>query len=270
MSYRTITLDAHGPVAVLTLNRPERLNAISQTMLEEIQLACDAVEADESIRALVVTGAGKAFSSGFDLQDQASNTPNGPAEWEPVLRRDFDGVMRFWTLSKPTISAVRGAAMAGGCEMAMACDITIAGEGAVFGEPEVKFGAGIVVMLLPWFAGPKKAKEIALLGLDTLSAAQALDYGLINRVVPDDAVLDTAMSIARHIAVVDPMVIKRTKQQINETMELAGMGRALERALAIDLELEGEGSDDKRRFLAELRAAGVRGALAWRDKRFEV
>jgi len=268
LDYQTIKLGQDGAVGILTLNRPERLNAISQTMLEEIQTACDQLENDDAIRSVVLTGAGKAFSSGFDLQDQAANTPQGHAEWKPVLQRDFDGVMRFWNLSKPTVSAVRGAAMAGGCEMAMACDITIAGEGAMFGEPEVKFGAGIVVMLLPWLAGPKKAKEIAFLGIDTMTAQSALDAGLVNRVVSDDMVFDTAMSIAHHIAVVDPMVIRRTKQQINETMEMAGMGRALERALEIDLELEGEGSFDKRDFLEELRQNGVRAALAWRDRRF--
>lgn len=268
MGYETITLERDGAVAVLTLNRPQRLNAISQTMLAEIQQACDEAEADDSIRVLVLTGAGKAFSSGFDLQDQAANTPQGHAEWKPVLRKDFDGVVRFWNLSKPTISAVNGPALAGGCEMAMACDITIASESATFGEPEVKFGAGIVVMLLPWLAGPKKAKEIAFLGRDTLSAAEALDCGLVNRVVPDGAALETAKAMARHIAVVDPMVIRRTKQQINESMRIAGMDAALERSLDIDLELEGEGSDDKRAFLKELRENGVRGALAWRDRRF--
>ncbi|MEI4234977.1 enoyl-CoA hydratase/isomerase family protein [Roseovarius sp. D22-M7] len=268
MDYKTIKVERDGNVGILTLNRPERLNAINQSMLDEIQSACDAFESEDAIRCVVLTGEGKAFSSGFDLQDQAANTPQGHSEWQPVLRRDFDGVMRFWNMSKPTVSAVRGPAMAGGCEMAMACDITVAGEGAVFGEPEVKFGAGIVVMLLPWLAGPKKAKEIAFLGMDTLSAQAALDAGLVNRVVSDDDVFDTAMSIARHISVVDPMVIRRTKQQINETMEMAGMRRALERALEIDLELEAEGSFDKRDFLEQLRENGVRGALAWRDDRF--
>jgi enoyl-CoA hydratase len=268
MTYETITLHRDGHVAVLTLNRPERLNAINQQMLSEIQLACDEVEADEGTRALVLTGAGKAFSSGFDLQDQAANTPQGRGAWRPVLRKDFEGVVRFWRLSKPTVAAVRGPALAGGCEMALACDITVAGESAVFGEPEVKFGAGIVVMLLPWLTGPKQAKEIAMLGLDDISARQALSLGLINRVVPDDAVGDAAMEIARAIAVVDPMVIRRTKQQINESLALMGMDQALERSLAIDLDLEGEGSPDKRDFLAELRANGLRGALAWRDRRF--
>lgn len=268
MTYQTIRIDRQGPVHILRLNRPERLNAMSRQMLEEVREACDGFENDPECRAVVVTGEGKAFTPGFDLQDQAANTPEGVEEWRPVLRRDFDNVMRFWFLSKPTIAAVNGPALAGGCELAMACDITIAGETSTFGEPEVKFGAGIVVMLLPWVVGPKKAKEIAFLGLDNLDARQALEIGMINRVVRDDAVLDTALEMARAIAVVDPMVMRRTKQQINETMEISGMDRALERSLDIDLELEGEGSVDKRGFLDALRQGGLRGALTWRDRRF--
>lgn len=266
--YETVTAARDGAVGILTLNRPTRLNALSRQMLEEIEAACDAAEADEAVRALVVTGAGKAFSSGFDLQDQAAATPQGAAEWAPVLRRDFDGVMRFWRLSKPTVAAVEGPALAGGCEMAIACDVTVAGADALFGEPEVKFGAGIVVMLLPWLVGPKKAKEIAFLGLDQISAEEARAIGLINRVVPTGRALEEATALARRIAVVDPMVMRRTKQQINESLTIAGFDEALERSLAIDLELEGEGSDDKRAFLEELRRGGLRGALAWRDRRF--
>jgi enoyl-CoA hydratase len=268
MTYETITLERDGAVAILTLNRPERLNAISQIMLGELSHACKAVEADDAVRSLVLTGAGKAFSAGFDLQDQAARTPVGHDEWAPILRRDFDGVMQFWTLSKPTIAAVRGPALAGGCEMAVACDLTVAGEGSTFGEPELKFGAGIVVMLLPWLVPPKKAKEIVMLGLDGVTAQEARDLGLVNRVVPDDQVLDEAMAIARHIAVVDPMVMQRTKRALNDSLDIAGMTKALENALAIDLEIEGEGSVDKRDFLIALRAGGLRGALAWRDQRF--
>jgi enoyl-CoA hydratase len=268
MDFETIMIDQQDAVWLLTLNRPNRLNAMNQKMLSEFQTACEVIEADPSCRVVVVTGAGKAFTPGFDLQDQAANTPHGTQAWRPVLQQDFDSVIRFWNLTKPTIAAVKGPALAGGCELAMACDITIAGTSATFGEPEVKFGAGIVVMLLPWIVGPKKAKEIAFLGKDQLSAQEACDIGMVNEVVPDDKVLSTALEMARAIAVVDPMVIRRTKQQINETMEIAGMGRALERSLEIDLELEGEGSVDKKAFLRELREGGLRGALAWRDRRF--
>ena len=268
MEFETITIDRKGAVWLLTLDRQDRLNAMNQKMLSEIETACDVIEEDSSCRVVILTGAGKAFTPGFDLQDQATKTPNGTEEWRPVLQRDFDSVIRFWNLTKPTIAAVNGPALAGGCELAMACDITIAGASATFGEPEVKFGAGIVVMLLPWIVGPKKAKEIAFLGKDQLSAQEACNLGMVNQVVPDNEVLSIAMEMAHAIAVVDPMVMRRTKQQINETMEIAGMARALERSLEIDLELEGEGSVDKQAFLEELREGGLRGALVWRDRRF--
>ncbi|MCR9220505.1 MAG: enoyl-CoA hydratase/isomerase family protein [Alphaproteobacteria bacterium] len=268
MGFETIQLERDGAVATLTLNRPQRLNALSQAMLGEIQQACDAVEADEDVRALILTGAGKAFSSGFDLQDQAASPPQSEAEWRPVLRRDFEAVMRFWTLAKPTIAAVNGPALAGGCEMALACDVTLAGESAVFGEPELQFGAGIVVMLLPWLVGPKKAKEIILLGLDDIDAAEARAIGMVNRVVPDGELLQTARRMARRLAVIDPMVVRRTKAALNQSLDIAGMTQALEAALEADVALEGEGSPDKRAFLAEARKGGLRAALAWRTARF--
>ncbi|MEL6998845.1 MAG: enoyl-CoA hydratase/isomerase family protein [Pseudomonadota bacterium] len=269
MSDGSILLTVDGTVATMTLNRPSKLNAMDQPMLREMMAACDRVEADDSIRALVLTGAGKAFSAGFDLIAQAAAPPVGREAWAPVLRTDFDAVMKFWHLSKPTIAAVSGPALAGGCELAMACDLTIAGQGARFGEPELRFGAGIVVMLLPWLAGPKVAKEVFLLGMDDIPASEALRLGMINRVVPDDGVLEHAQALARQIGVVDPMVVRRTKAAVNMTMQTMGMEQALEDALATDLDIEGEGSPDKAEFLHHLRDGGLKAALAWRESRFD-
>lgn len=263
----TILYEARGPVALITLNRPERLNALDQPMLVALQAACDRAEADDAIGAVVLTGAGKAFSSGFDLQAQAKATPQGVAEWRPVLRRDFDAAMRFWHLSKPTVAAVHGPALAGACEMSMACDITVASEDAVFGEPELKFGAGIVVMLLPWIVGPKRAKEIILLGLDRVTAAEAHAMGLVNRVVPPGRDVDEALALARRMAGMDRALVRETKRAINRGYDLMGMGAALEAALDIDTLIEGEGMPTKRRFLEIARADGLRAALAWREAR---
>ncbi|MEM7188186.1 MAG: enoyl-CoA hydratase/isomerase family protein [Pseudomonadota bacterium] len=270
MTYQFITLDHQDSVAVLTLNRPERLNAMSQPMLDEMLSACDVIESDDKIRSVVLAGAGKAFSAGFDLAAQAADPPEGPEAWTPVLRKDFDAVMRFWHLSKPTIAAVHGPALAGACELAMACDITIAAEGARFGEPELRFGAGIVVMILPWLVGPKKAKEIMLMGIDDLPAEEALTLGMINRVVPPEDLMPTALKMARQIAVIDPMVVRQTKAAVNRTMEIAGMDQALEAALQTDIAIEGEGSIDKRTFLEQLRQGGLKQALAWREARFDI
>jgi len=266
--FTTITVETLGPVARLTLARPERANAINQAMLSEIGAALDAIERDANIRAVIVTGAGAAFSSGFDLKEQMERRPSGLAAWQPLLRKDFDTIMRFWHLSRPTIAAVRGPCLAGACELALACDMTIASEDAFFGEPELKFGAGIVAMILPWIVGPKAAKEIILTGEDRIPAARAREIGMVNRVVPADTLDATALALARHLAAIDPHLVQESKRAINRAYEARNMLAALEEALAIDLAIEGAGSPDKVEFMEIARRDGLRAALAWRDARF--
>jgi len=268
MSYETILYERRDAVASITLNRPERLNAMNATMLRELQLALDAAEADADVRAVVLSGAGASFCSGFDLKEQAEARPSGVAQWRPLLRRDFDAVMRFWHSPKPTIAAVRGAALAGGCELAVACDITVAAEDAIFGEPELRFGAGIVVLLLPWLVGPKRAKQLLLTGEDRLDARRAEAIGLVNEVVATGSELARAFALAEGLAAIDTMALRQTKRAINRTYEIMGLGEALEAALDIDLQIEGEGTADKRRFLEIARDQGLRAAIAWRDARF--
>jgi len=269
VTYQTIRLQRTGTVATLTLDRPQRLNAINRQMLGEIEHALDVVEADSEVRALVVNGAGGNFSSGFDLKEQMESRPAGAETWREILRRDFHAVTRFWHLSKPTIAAVRGYCLAGGCELALCCDITIASEDAIFGEPELKFGAGIVVMILPWLVGPKHAKEIILGGMDRLSAQEAQRIGLINRVVPGDDLDSVVLTLAHNIAVIDPQLVQQTKRAINRTFDIMGLVDALEAALDIDLAIEGAGSPDKIEFMKVARKDGLRAAIAWRDARFE-
>jgi enoyl-CoA hydratase/carnithine racemase len=266
--FATIVYEQQDGVARLTLNRPERANALNCAMLAEIGAALDEAERDPEVRALIVQGAGAAFSSGFDLKEQMERRPAGVAEWEPILRHDFRAVMRFWHAPMPTIAAVRGACLAGGFELALACDLTIAADDAFFGEPELKFGAGIVVMLLPWLVGPKIAKEIILLGEDRLSAARAEALGIVNRVVPAAELEARALELARHVAAIDPALVRRTKHAINRSLEARGLLGALEEALTIDLVIEGEGSPDKIRFMEIARRDGLKAALAWRDARF--
>jgi enoyl-CoA hydratase/carnithine racemase len=266
--YTTITLETLGAVARLTLARPERANAINQAMLAEIGDALDGIERDTDVRAVVVTGAGAAFSSGFDLKEQMERCPAGVAAWQPLLRKDFDTIMRFWHFPRPTIAAVRGPCLAGACELALACDITIASEDAFFGEPELKFGAGIVAMILPWIVGPKIAKEIILMGEDRIPAARARELGMVNRVVPADRLDATALAVAHHLAAIDPNLVRESKRAINRAYEARNMLEALEEALAIDLAIEGAGSPDKAQFMDIARREGLRAALAWRDARF--
>ncbi len=268
-NYEAIRVERDGAVAHLQLNRPERINALGKTMLSEIQHAMDALEADAEIRAIVLSGAGRGFSSGFDLKEQMARRPEGATVWREILELDFSTTMRFWDCPKPTIAAIHGACMAGAFEMALACDLSICSRDALFGEPELKFGAGIVTLLLPWMVGPKAAKDILLTGEDSLGAERALQLGIVSRVVADGEHLSAALAIARRIAVIDPQLVRDTKKALNRTYEIQGMRSALAAALDIDHAIESHGSPDKQRFMDLAREQGLKAALAWREARFK-
>ena len=268
MPFSFITYTVADHVAQLTLNRPERLNALHAGALKEINTAMDRAEADADVRVVVVSGAGRAFSSGFDLKAQMEQKPEGDAVWRGILDLDFDTTMRFWNSPKPTIAAVHGACLAGAFELAMACDITIADEDATFGEPELKFGAGIVTLLLPWMTSPKQAKRIILSADDRIPAREALAMGLVSRVVAPGTHLAEALRTARGIALMDPNLVMQTKKALNRTYDIQGMPTALRMALDIDHSIESHGSPDKRAFMDIARERGMREAIAWRDARF--
>lgn len=266
--FQGIELEIDDGVGHLTLNRPERLNALDGDTLREINDAMDRLENDAQVRVIVVSGDGRAFSSGFDLKAQMEQRPEGPKVWREVLDLDFGTTMRFWNSPKPTIAAVHGACLAGAFELAMSCDITIATSDSTFGEPELKFGAGIVTMLLPWMTSPKQAKRIILSADDRITAQEALAMGLISRVVEPGQHVQAALHTARGIALMDPVLVAETKKALNRTYEIQGMPTALRMALDVDHTIESHGSPDKRRFMEIAREKGMRAAIAWRDARF--
>ena len=268
-AYETLDIARHGPVAVMTLNRPDRLNAINPRMIEDVNAGLDELEADDDVRAIVLTGAGRAFSAGFDLKEGATEKRDGPADWRNILKRDLDFIMRFWHSPKPTIAAVHGPCLAGACELAMACDVTIADETARLGEPELRFGSGIVALLLPWLTNPKRAKEILLTGNDKLTAQEAHEIGMINKVVAEGEHLDAALAMARTMAVMDPDSVRLTKHAVNRTYELMGMNEALTMGMDIDVQIETIETPERREFGRILREQGLKAALAWRESRFD-
>ncbi len=268
-SFETIRFERRSDgVAVITFNRPERLNAINRRMMAEVAQALDVVEADADLRVVVVHGAGRAFCSGFDLKDDAAAQHSGVATWRRLLKQDFDFLIRFWDLGKPTIAAVHGYCLAGGCELAMACDITIAAENAVFGEPELRFGSVITVLMMPWLVGPKHTKELLLTGADRISAARAEKIGLINRTAPNASYLDEALTVAGQIARVDPDAVAMTKQSINRTFETMGLREALRANLDIAVQIENLEAPERKEFQEITRREGLKAAIAWRDARF--
>lgn len=268
-AWRTVRLEVEGPLGWIALNRPEKLNAISKAMLTELNAAIDHALADDAVRVIVLRGEGRAFSAGFDLE--AEVVPERTPEQEAAalrqeLRDDFELIMRFWDSPKPTVAAVHGYCLGGAMELAMACDITVSAAGCRFGEPEVRFGSGIVALLAPWICGPKRAKELLLTGNDRLDARTAEQWGLVNRVVEDRDLLEAARGLARDIARNDPLAVRLTKRAINASSEIGGMRKALEHALEVDMEIETTETEESRQFNQILKTEGARAAIAWRDR----
>ena len=254
-------------VALLTLNRPDKLNAINVPVIEALDAALDAAEADEAVRAIVVAGAGRAFSAGFDLDMGMGEGKPDPADVRRALENDFRIILRFWDSPKPTIAAVHGYCLGSALELALACDLTVAAEDCRFGEPEVKFGSGIVALLLPWLAGPKAAKYLLLTGEDRATAAEMQAMGLVNRVVPAAALLDEGIALAQRVASNDAQAVRLTKQAINRSLDIGGMRQALLAALETDVVIETNETAESRAFTEILKKDGAKAAIAWRAGR---
>jgi enoyl-CoA hydratase len=267
VGFETIEYGVEGPIAILRLNRPAKLNAINALMVRELGEALDRAEADQSVRAIVLAGNGKAFSAGFDLDMGEDETGDSVGFLQSELRKDFDVIMRFWDSPKPTIAAVHKYCLGSAMEMAVACDITISAAGCRFGAPEVRFGDGIVSLILPWVIGTKQAKELLLTGDDKVSAERALALGLVNHVVPEAECMTRAMQIAREIAANDRIAVEGTKQAINRGCEIMGMRQALLQGLEQAVVIGARETPESREFNEILDRDGPKAAIAWRDAR---
>ena len=263
----TVLYEQRGPAAWLTLNRPAKLNALSGELVEELEKALDRAESDDEVKVVVLTGAGRAFSAGYDLSEEAGSELSGADRWHALLNADVDLTMRIWALRKPTIAAVRGWCLAGGCELAMACDMIVAAEDARFGEPEIRYGSGPVALLMPFVIGQKKTNELLFTG-DAIDASEAHRIGLVNRVV-DGAALDEAVAeLVAKIAPTPLPVLRLTKLALTRAYEAMGLRQAVNANLDLSAILNGADTPEQREFDRIVAESGLKAALAWRDGRY--
>lgn len=267
MNFETLLAERRAGVFVITLNRPERLNAINGRMKAEVRTVLDSVENDDAVGAVVLAGAGRAFSAGMDLKDDAAAGVSGADGWRRVLEDDLAFIMRFWDFPKPTIAAVHGFCLAAACELAMACDVTIAEEGTFLGEPELRFGSVITAMLMPLLTGPKIAKELLLGADDRISAERAERIGLVNQVVPIGQGIETAVRMGQRMAAMDRDAVRLTKKAINLGADAMGLREALKANLDLAVEIESLETPSRKRFKEITRERGLKAALEWRDRR---
>jgi enoyl-CoA hydratase len=257
-----------GAVRRLTLDRPEKLNALSHDLIEALSAALAEAAEDASIRVVILAGAGRAFCAGYDLQEDVAAESYDVASWRAALSHDVARMLELFDHPKPVVAQVHGYCLAGGCELMMMCDIAIASEDAMFGEPEIRFGSGVVTMIMPWLVGARKAKELLLTGEDRIPAAEALRIGLVNRVVPADRLEQETLAFAQDIAKLDPVAVSLTKAAINRSLEVAGFREALSANVDLDAVIEGAEVPERREFNRIRAESGLRAAIARRDARF--
>lgn len=211
MNFENVTVEKDGAVGVVTLNRPQALNALSYGLVKDLSLAMQELDQDPEVRAIVVTGGDKVFAAGADIKEMADRGPFDELVQERLAYRD-----KINRISKPMIAAVTGFALGGGCELAMSCDIVIAAENARFGQPEVNLGiipGSGGTQRLTHVLGKHRAMELVLTG-DMLSAGDAERLGLVNRVVPPELVLEEAKNVAKKIAAKPALAIKAAKEAV--------------------------------------------------------
>lgn len=260
--------ERRGLVEWITLNRPEKLNVIDAATVDALLAAVERAEKNDETKAIVLTGAGnRAFCAGYDMNDEVDHRPATAAEWRRVLEHDSQVTTAIWEATKPTIAAVNGYCLGGGCELAMACDMIIATPHSQFGEPEIRFGSGPVTLLMPFVLGEKKTKELLLTG-DHIGAEEAWRVGLINRIVEEGDLVEEVTRLAHRICPTPLPVLRLTKQAINRAYQAMGIREAIDANLDISSLLNGAETPEQQEFDRIARSQGLKAALEWRDARY--
>jgi enoyl-CoA hydratase len=219
VTYKTLLYEKKDGIATVTLNRPDKLNALNSTVYQELYDVFSTIEDDPEVRAVILTGAGdRAFCSGSDVAEMSDMGPLEAQKFMATIRKTSDFI---YNLTKPTIAAIHGYTFGGGCELSMCCDLRIASEKARFGQPEINLGlipGASGTQRLPRLIGAAKAKEMIFLG-DNIDAATALSLGLVNKVVPPEKLMEEAMAWATKLAAKSSPVLAMAKMAINTGLD---------------------------------------------------
>lgn len=230
MSTSNLLIEQLGAVRRITLNRPEMRNAQSQQMLDELDAAFASARSDSATRVVVLAAAGPHFSAGHDLkQAQAERAEFSVEErWAYEEQRYFNYCLRIWDFPKPTIAQVQGGCIAAGLMLANMCDLIVAADDAFFSDPvtHTMGAASLEVLIHPWVLGLRQAKELLFTG-ERITAQQAREFGMVNRVVPRASLADDTLALAGRIAKAPPFAMQLLKKSLNRSMDVQGMRQAL-------------------------------------------
>jgi len=274
--YEMIVYEKSGPVATITLNRPQTINALNPQMVAEMHQALDESDADAEVRAIILTGSGRGFSAGFDIArraDGSSSLEPAGAEIGEFLKRWWTGdsastqrLMHIWQLGKPVIAAVHGWVMGGGFWYALASDITIAADDSVFAQPEVRHVSN-TTFLFAALAGWKAAHRYGLTG-DHMDATEALRLGLVNEVVPRAELLDRARALAERIARVPEPSVRLNKAVTCYGLLAMGLGAGMLMNIPLSALAHGSFNAQRAELMQTMLDGGLKAFLEARDGAF--
>jgi enoyl-CoA hydratase/carnithine racemase len=264
--YETILYekDATDKFATITINRPDKMNAMNKTVIREIDAAVAAAVADPDVNALVITGTGRAFSSGYDLQGGDFDVDID--FWREDMSENAEALLNIWRAPIPVIASVNGYALAGALELMMCCDLAIAADNAKFGEPEVRHNSGPPALMMPWLLATRDVRWLMFTG-DMVDAEEALRMHLINKVVPADQLKEKTENLARKLARMPVPALRYTKASINNQQMVAGLLPSfqynIEAIAALHVTRQG------REWMANLAKMSLKEYLAFRDYPFK-
>lgn len=260
-----VTTSIDGRIAHLVLNRPEKLNAMNNPMLDEFSAAVAALGADDSVSVIVLSGAGRAFSVGFDVDpgngysDAAGGL--GPYTDWASLRRNIERWLAVWDTPKPVISAVEGYCMGGATMLAVCTDITVVSETAVLGWPAIPLGGGLLSPTSAWLLGPKKAKELSFIAGSRLSGAEAAALGWANHAVAEGTALEKADALAAQIAKMPLDLLRIKKLALNRYLDQQGFRESV--LMGAEWDAIAHTSPATHQMTDKIEELGLKGAIAW-------
>lgn len=265
-SFKTLLYEADDRVAVITLNRPGKMNALSLELCAEMVAAVKRADEDPEVRVIVVNGAGgRAFSAGYDLAEEGPERPSIQGAFERYSH-DLEFTYSVWNCSKPVIAMISGYCLAGGLELAQMCDIRYCSDDSLFGVVETRYSAGLSTLVMPWILGAL-SREFIYTG-DMVDAETALRVGLVNRVFPKADLEQQTMKIAKRMSRVALAALQLNKRAINNTFETMGFGAALRYGVEVCGILDATETPEYRQFDELRRTKGIQAALAWRRALF--
>lgn len=271
MTEELVRYETDDLVGIITMNRPDKLNALNQPLLDALVDAFRRADEESSTSVVILRAEGRSFCAGYDIgavDPSRDSWRHDGLRARSHLAPQLSFEMMPWYMQKPVIASVQGHALGGGCELAMYCDITIAADDALFGEPEVRFSAVGPGIVMPWIIGYKRARELLYFG-DMIDAETALRYGMINKVVPRDQLREKTLRYAQRLSLISPEALAATKRSINRGADVAGFGTAMQAGLDVVAPLYAAKTEVGVKFREVVKEQGLGAALQWRMSQFK-